>query len=221
MQRFLASLPQRLAGIALGATIAVATFASTSATAAPTVRLAGNVTAVTFSGAFTGALGALGLDVDPLGNTALGGGRAFFPISSGALDAANAKGEILHLGGLRLEKGPIRVDLSDFVIDTTGASPRLTGLVVANGDLVGRIPLFDLALPHITLPLTPVNGRFVRISSVGVTLTADAAAALNGVFGVSAFTAGFDIGTADVRAVIRRNLSPHLVHVPRGRDGAE
>jgi hypothetical protein len=220
MQRFLASLPQRLAGIALGATFIAATLVPATATAAPTVRLAGNATAVTFSGAFTGALGALGLDVDPLGNTALGGGRAFFPISSGAIDAANARGEILHLGGLRLEKGPIRVDLSDFVIDTTG-TPRLTGLVVANGDVVGRIPLFDLALPHITLPLTPVNGRFVRISSVGVTLTADAAAALNQVFGVSAFTAGFDIGTADVRAVIRRNLSPHLVHVPRGRDGAE
>lgn len=54
-----------------------------------------------------------------------------------------------------------------------------------------------------------------------MTLTADAAGALNQVFGVSAFTAGLDIGTAEVRAVIRRNLSPHLVHVPRGRDGAE
>lgn len=213
------SLKHRLVGLALCAA-AAAVITPSVAHAAPTVRLAGTVTVVTFSSTFAGAAQALGLDLDPLGASALGGGRAFFPISSGAIDAANARGEIAHVGGLRIERGPTRVELSDFIIDTTG-TPRLTGLVVANGDVVGRVPLFNLALPSLALPLQPAQGRVVRIPGVGVTLTTEAATALNQVFGVSAFTTGLDIGTAEVRAIVRRNQSPHLVHVPRGRDGAE
>ncbi len=202
----------------VGATASVG-LASAPVHAAPTVRLAGNVTVVALSQDFANALGALGLKADSLGLSALVDGRAYFPISSGAIDAATARGEINHFGGLRLSTESIRVELSDFAIDTTGA-PKLTGLVVANGDLVGRIPLFSLALPNLTLPLAP-NGRSVRIPSVGVVLTAEAAQALNATFGVNAFVAGFNIGTAEVRAVIRRNASVAHLHVPRGRDAID
>lgn len=221
MIRLSTPLKHRFAAIALGGFLTLAAVAhAPDALAAPTVRLAGTVTVVTFSSTFTGAAQALGLDLDPVGTSALAGNRAFFPISSGAIDAANAAGEILHLGGLRIERSGTQVELSDFIIETTG-TPRLTGLVTANGNVVGRVPLFNLALPSLSLPLAPQQGRNLRIPGVGVTLTTEAATALNQVFGVSAFTTGLDIGTAEVRAVIRRNLSPHFVHVPRGRDGAE
>lgn len=220
MNRFSSRIHRRLIASAFVFAGAIAvTVTPISSIAAPTVRLAGNYTVVTLSHDFVSALSGLGVAANALGLSALNDGRAYFPIISGAVDAANARGEISHLGGLTLTAGAIRVELSDFSIDTTG-TPRLTGLVVANGDVVGRIPLFALALPNLSLPLQPV-GRLVRIPGVGVTLTNEAAQALNATFGVSAFMAGFNIGTADVRAIIRRNASIAHVHVPRGRDALE
>jgi hypothetical protein len=67
-----------------------------------------------------------------------------------------------------------------------------------DGKLLGRLPLFDLALPGgITLPLKPRDGQIV-LKGVVVTLDRTAAGALNSVFHVSAFTGGFGIGTAKV-----------------------
>ncbi|MFN0303834.1 MAG: hypothetical protein ACKVQU_26160 [Burkholderiales bacterium] len=220
MSHTLSMMRRRLLSFVLlaGATASLG-LASAPVHAAPTVRLAGNVTVVALSSDFAGALTALGLTADSLGLSALVDGRAYFPISSGAVDAASARGEINHLGGLRLSTESIRVELSDFVIDTTG-TPKLTGLVVANGDVVGRIPLFSLALPNLSLPLTP-NGRSLRVPSVGVALTDEAAKALNATFGVNAFVKGFNIGTAEVRAIIRRNASVAHLHVPRGRDSMD
>lgn len=204
--------------IAAVALLTAAPFAitPTASFAAPTVRVSGNATVVAPSHDFVSALSGLGVAASSLGIAVLADGRAYFPISSGAVDAANARGEINHLGGLVLTAGTVRVELSDFLIETTG-TPRLTGLVVANGDVVGRIPLFSLALPNLSLPLQPA-GRLLRIPGVGVTLTNDAAQALNATFGVSAFVAGFNIGTAEVRAVIRRNANVAHIHVPRGHD---
>jgi len=208
---------RRMSATLLAATVVTAAAVHwNTAAAAPTVRVAGNATVVTLSQDFANALGALGVAPGTLGLSVLADGKAYFPISAGALDAATARGEIHHLGGLTLTAGSIRVELSDFLIDTTG-TPRLTGLVVANGDVVGRLPLFALTLPPLTLPVQPA-GRLIRLPGVGVALTGEAAAALNGVFGVSAFVAGFPIGTAEVRAVVRSNAGAAHLHVPRGRD---
>lgn len=182
-----------------------------AASAAPTVRFAGEATSVTLSTDFVGALGALQVTPAPLGLAFLADGVAVFPISSGALDLADAQGQIVHLGGLKLTAGSTVVELSDFIIDTTQpANPQLTGIVVANGSLVGRLPLFDLQLPSLSLPLQPGGnfGRLLDLPGVGVTLDPQAAAALNSVFHVSAFSGGLKIGTAEVRAFIRRNRSP-------------
>jgi len=89
--------------------------------------------------------------------------------------------------------------LQSFIIDTT-AKPVITGLVVVNGKLLGRVPLFDLTLPAgFSLPLHLKENRLV-LKGVGVTLDAQAAGALDAVFHVNAFTAGFPIGTAQVVA---------------------
>jgi hypothetical protein len=99
--------------------------------------------------------------------------------------------------------------LLNFTIDTMGNIPLLTGLVVANGAVVGRIPLFSLRLPSgFTPPIRPASGIFVELGNTAVELSADAATALNGVFGVSAFRQGFGIGTATVRALLDTDVLP-------------
>ncbi len=176
--------------------------------AAPTALLTDGKTTVTLSNDFLGALVALRLSAGTVGEGTLRSGVASFPVTGGALDLATAKGEINHTGGLVLAAGSTRVELLSFNIDTSGSRTVLTGLVTVNGDFVGRLPLFDLTLPAVTLPLQPQAFNNLFLPGVRVTLSAEAAQALNTVFGVTAFTGGFNIGTASLFAVTtnsRRN----------------
>lgn len=176
-----------------------------SAYAAPTASLQAGFTAVKLDSGFTAALGTLKVALGTLPRSGVYQGQAYFPIVGGALDLANAKGEIPHAGGLTLTAGDTRVELSDFVIDTFDAKPVLTGLVVVNDSIVDRIPLFDLTLPPgFTVPLQPASRRFITLADVGVKLNAAAADALNGVFKVTAFAGGFTVGVAKVQAVTVR-----------------
>jgi hypothetical protein len=94
------------------------------------------------------------------------------------------------------------VKLQSFIIDTTGSTPVITGLVSADGELLGRLTLFDLALPsNLKVPIKLDYG-FLVLNGVGVTLDAGAAKALNSVFKVSAFTGGLNIGSAQVIAYL-------------------
>jgi hypothetical protein len=168
------------------------------AAAAPTVNTLGGDTRVALSSTFLDALGSLGVSASSTYPASIRSGVARFPIPTGEIDAGTYKGEIVHQGGLDLSAGAVTVNISSFVIDTTGATPVLTGLVKANDSLVGRITLFDLGLG--AAPRVQAYGRYgsLRIDDVAVTLDAEAAAALNDVFGVTAFTAGIPIGTARV-----------------------
>ncbi len=173
--------------------------------AAPTEPLFGGSTSVQLSSDFAGALGSLGVQPGAVGLGRLRQGVAMFPISGGQIDLGTAKTEIIHLGGLALTAGTTTVKLTDFVISTLGDRPVLTGLVTVNDSLAFRAPLFELGLPSLTLPLSPQRSRLV-VPEVKVTLTKEAADALNQVFNVSAFQPGFNIGTATVRAgVVERH----------------
>jgi hypothetical protein len=152
-------------------------------------------TRVALGSVFVGALGSLGVTPGVIFPTTIEGGVANFPIESGILELATAKGEINHSGGLTLSAGGTTVRLTSFLIDTTGAAPVITGLVAANDAVVGRIPLFNLIPEGLTLPLSAGAGA---LRGVRVELNETAAGALNAVFGVTAFTAGFPIGTAEV-----------------------
>ena len=168
-----------------------------SSSAQNTQTIDGGRTIVTLASGFVSALGTLGVTPGTVGPTELHDGRVNFPVTGGAIDLDTAASQILHSGGLTLTAGQTQVTLQSFIIDTTGA-PVITGLVSVNGKLLGRLPLFDLALPGgITLPLDPHHGRIV-LKGVGVTLDSTAAGALNRVFNVSAFQGGFGIGTARV-----------------------
>ncbi len=171
--------------------------------ASPTVGLSYGTTNVKLATATTDALKALEVKLTTLSGSFIYKDRAYFPVTGGALDLANAKGEILHSGGLKFAKGETTVTVSGFIIDTTGTTPVLTGLAAVNGSVVGRIPLFDIGLPStLTLPL-PEKRRF-SLSDVTLKLRAEAAGALNTAFSVTAFTAGLDIGTAAVRSHARK-----------------
>jgi hypothetical protein len=177
---------------------------SASAAQARTKTIAFGRTTVTLSSGFVSALQTLGLTPGVVKPTALEEGKADFPVSGGAIDLETARGEISHIGGLTLTAGSTVVRLQSFTIDTTGSSPVLTGLVVVNDSLVGRLPLFNLQLPAgITLPLKPTHEGVLELKDVGVTLTSTAATALNGVFSTNALAGGFDIGTANVYVVFQ------------------
>lgn len=183
--------------IAAGAlTVALPAVAQNSQT------LYAGVTGVHFSSTFNDALKALNVRVGIIGPTMIENGSAWFPVVAGAIDLDTASGNILHSGGLKLiaSNGSTQVHLESFIIDTTSGKPVITGIVVANGKLVGRLPLFDLQLPvGFSLPLK-TQGKQLNLTGVGVVLSAEAASALNGVFHVSAFTPGLSIGTAMVMA---------------------
>jgi hypothetical protein len=158
-------------------------------------------TTVALSSGFLNALQSLGVTPGVISPTQLNGTTVNFPINGGALDLKTALGNIGHSGGLTLSAGGTVVSIDNFTIDTTGKSPVITGLVVANGTLVGRITLFDIALPgNFKLPLTQSRSVLIDLQGVTVTLDGAAANALNQAFNTSAFKAGFGIGTARVRA---------------------
>ena len=168
------------------------------AMAKPTLVVGDGKTTVNLSQGFLNALATLRVSAGSVGEGSLRSGIASFPVTGGALDLGTAKGEINHAGGLFLAAGSTRVELISFNIDTTGASPVLTGLVIVNGDVLGRVPLFKLTLPAVTLPLREQAFNTFFLPGVGVTLTSEAAGALNAIFGVTAFAADFNIGNASV-----------------------
>jgi hypothetical protein len=170
----------------------------------PTIGFVRGFTTVKLASATTDALTALGVTPSALPGSYLHHGRAYFPIFGGALDLETAVGEILHSGGLKFAKGEVKVTLSGFSIDTTDGAV-LTGLAAVNGDVVGRIPLFDVVLPAgITLPLPAPEGRRFELEGAMLKLRPEAAAALNASFSVTAFAAGLEIGTAKIRSHVRK-----------------
>jgi hypothetical protein len=175
----------------------------TSAFAQQTKTVDAGVTTVQLSSTFVGALTSLKVTPGTVSPTHIYNGTADFPIVGGAIDLDTAEGNILHSGGLTLTAGGITVTLQSFIIDTTGSAPVITGLVSAQGKLVGRLPLFDLAVPSGITPLKPQYGFFLGLNGIPVTLDPAAAAALNAVYDVTAFTGGLSIGTANVNAYLQ------------------
>lgn len=186
--------------IALFVTLALA---SSLAFSQNTVTVISGSTNVALSTTFLDALQSLSVTPGVVYPTVINGNAtANFPIGSGAIDLDTALGNIDHQGGLTLTAGKTVVAIQDFIIDTTGKTLVITGIAVANGALVGRITLFDLALPsNFTLPIKLTDKELLRLTSVTVTLDAAAASTLNSVFGTTAFKAGLSVGTASVNAL--------------------
>ena len=159
-------------------------------------------TTVTLADRFVSALKSLDVTPGTVSPTELKDGRVNFPITGGAIDLDTGRGQLLHSGGLTLRAGKTEVKLQSFIIDSTGGEPVITGLVVEDGKLVGRAPLFKIYYPDgLSLPLKPDHG-VLKGDNLGLSLTSTAASALNAAFHVTALSAGFDVGTADVEAIL-------------------
>jgi len=192
----------KLSGILGGFAVSTALALSAPlAIAAPTDPTDGGATTVELAPSFLAAL--TSLHVTPAAvfpghiYSDKEGVFARFPITTGEIDLGTVKAEVDHSGGLSLTAGSTVVKLTDFIIDLTGTTPVLTGLVIVDGSLLTRLPLFNLSLAHATVS---AKDERVVVGDVAVTLTAGAASALNGVFKITALGEGLAIGTATVRA---------------------
>jgi hypothetical protein len=193
---------------AASAVLVVASLLSaTTAHAQRTYTVNTGATYVTLSSDFVTAITSLKVTAGTVGPTQLVRGAVNFPVTGGAIDLDSATGQILHSGGVTLTAGSTVVKLESFIIDTTGKAPVISGIVVANGQVVGRINLFDITWPSsLSVPLTADAG-ILQIRGATLTLDAGAATALNGVFNVSAFAGGLNIGTADVFALVPLSIA--------------
>jgi len=124
--------------------------------------------------------------------------RYGFPITGGRVNATTLAGFINHSGGLRfvnvatgrtLTLTRFRIRISDH--------PGLTAEVNRDASVRVRILNLDLARAHVV-----EHPPLVKVSNVKATLTQTAALALNHALGVSFFSKGITLGTAQVRAHI-------------------
>ncbi len=193
--------------------------AAVVAMAAPTLELRSGQTTVELSREFLGAATSLGVAVSPVSGAAVrsrnGKTNAVFPVTNGSIDTGVLRLEVIHSGGLSLKAGETLVTLSQFNIENAvNGTLRLKGIVTVNDVMVGELPLFDLALtespsarPGNLLRSDIALGGNVRLAGVRVTLSGEAATALNGVFNITAFSRGLNIGTATVEAFFDERVS--------------
>lgn len=155
------------------------------------VTLQTAATRVTLDPGTADTLTKLGVAVAPEGAAKAGASTIQFPVTNaGGKIALTAP--ITHSGGLTFTAGGKSLTVGDFTID-----PR-AGLLYAERTPVGRLPLFKVDLSGAT---TATPGIQVVLSGAKLSLTADAAGALNSTFGVTAFAENLAIGTAQVVAL--------------------
>ena len=118
---------------------------------------------------------------------------------AGAITAAT--GKISHSGGFTLTKGDTTVSVRNLRI-VLDSDPDLTALVSIGGETF-RTSIADLVpnLSKIGVTSTGKRKRWLTIDDVVVKLNQDSVTALNTAFG-TAFTAGAELGTADVKTRI-------------------
>ena len=177
------------------------------ATAQGAVTAYGGSTDVTLSSNLISALGSLGVKVGYDHPAVVSGATATFPIASGVIDLKTSAGTLLHSGSLTFDatSDATKVSLQSFVISTASKPAVLSAEVVVNNAVWGRYNVFDLMLPAgTTQPLKP-EGNTLWLKGVKLTLDPSMSAMLNKVYGVSQFTPGFEVGTANVSAVVGMN----------------
>lgn len=120
-------------------------------------------------------------------------GFATFPITTGAVEMT--KGEVDHSGGLTLTSKNNRLVLNSFIIDTFASQPILNGLIITNGIIKARAPVFEL---NTATAQVQAKGKKLTISNVGLTLTREGAILLNQLYGFDPYSE-IPVGTATVK----------------------
>ena len=170
--------------------------------------LTGKQTAVTLDAGFLKGLTDLKLMPATIGGATLDAatGKIAFPISGGNVtyfDPASGvspfvTGAINHDGsGLQLTGGGKVVKLEDFVVDP--GTSMLTGKVTVDGKVAFEsAPLFFLDGSTVKPLEVKADEGVAILEGTTVSLTKEAADALNGVFGTTALTEFFKVGIAEI-----------------------
>ncbi len=152
--------------------------------------------------------GLTSLKVTPgvVGGTKLVDGSLIFPITGGSVTLYKQGttgsdpfivGVIKHDGqGITLSAGGKVVKMENFDVDA-GKSEIRTDITVDGAKFGDNVPTFIADGSTLKYPPT-MEGNNAILEGTTVKLTAGAAAALNKVFGVTAFTEGFPIGVAKI-----------------------
>ena len=175
-----------------------------SAIAAPTASIGGGSTSIRLTAPFTTTLSSLNIGVSKVEESTVRNRAIVSPVIEGALDRADARGEVQHSGGIRFGRSPVFVRFTNFILDTTGAAPVLTADVVVNNSVVSRQPVFDVTLPTLTLPI-PNSRRLLSIPSMTLALRTESAEILNSAFTTTSFAPGVSVGRASTLMVFGRS----------------
>ncbi len=182
--------------------------------AAEIASLTGESTAVKLDPAFLKGLTDLKLTPATLGGAKLDGttGTISFPITGGNVTYYDpnsgvepyVQGSIEHeASGLSLTGGGKTVQLTDFVIDPGGSV--LTGKVTVDGKVAFEsAPLFFLD-GRTLQPLKMGANNTAILQGTTVSLTKEAAGALNMVFGVQALQQFFPVGVATITVEVPKS----------------
>jgi hypothetical protein len=117
-----------------------------------------------------------------------------WPVSGGQIAGATVTGTIDHNGGFKLTHGEKSVELTTFVINTS--TKQVTALVGEK-----RIPVYSINTS--SEKHQAEAGGVIVDSGLKLTLTEQAASALNGALAVSAFKAGQVFGTATITLAVK------------------
>jgi hypothetical protein len=148
-----------------------------------------SVTSLQLDPGAAAALESLGVSAAPIAPAFADDNGLNFPIANG-LGSILFTRTIRHAGGLALTAGDTRVELTRFWINLD-RQPDLTALVGGQ-----RVSILDLDLS--TAGIGFRRGR-LTVGPIAGRLTQAAADALNGAFGVTAFSKGLLLGQATVR----------------------
>lgn len=159
------------------------------------------VTTLRFDPSFESTVNTTGLILGAVQESIVLQGLFNFPVVEGTVDLDNARGVVIHGGGFHLEGQNGDVTFLNLILDTTGATPYVTADLVVNNAMVLRIPLFNLQLPPLTLPLDVRSGR-IDISSTSVTLRPEAADILNRLLSSTHFTDGQSVGRSEMTWIL-------------------
>jgi hypothetical protein len=168
-------------------TSATATYAPGKAT------VIGKSTHVVIDPAASAALKHAGVTLTPIA-PATAKATLLFPVSGGQIVVATLAGTVDHTGGLTFRHSGKSVTLANIVINTK--TKHLTARV-------GRksMPIFDLNLAS---PERASGPHSAVVSNIKLTITSQAATALNSGLGVSTFEAGRNFGIATLTVAYAR-----------------
>lgn len=159
------------------------------------------VTTLRFAPSFESTVATTGLSLRAVGESSVLDGLFLFPVVEGAIDIDSGRGEIIHGGGFKLVAQNIDVTFINLIMDTTGATPFVTGELVVNNAMILRIPVFEAQLPPLTLPLDIRRGT-IDIPTTMFSLRPETVEILNRIIASPTFTSGQPVGTSEITWIV-------------------